>query len=126
MTPEAALFIQRANTVLDRAAVMLKAGLNEDAARPAYLASRTGKTSKTHQGVRREFFRLTKDASRTDPELRRFLAQSYEFKAVADYFSGPNPVVAPDEAEDAIATARRFVEHFSVLAPAQEGTSGSA
>ncbi len=64
MTPEAAQFIQHANTVLERADVMLSAGLNEDAARTAYLASfhmaqayifeRTGKTSKTHQGVRRE------------------------------------------------------------------------
>jgi uncharacterized protein (UPF0332 family) len=80
---------------------MLKAGLNEDAARAAYIASfhvaqtyifeRTGKTSKTHHGVHREFSRLTKDDRRTDPELRRFLSRAYEFKSVADYFPVRTP-----------------------------------
>jgi uncharacterized protein (UPF0332 family) len=83
MKPESAKFVEQANIVLARADVMLSVGLNEDAAREAYLASfhmaqvyifeRTEKTFKTHHGVQREFFRLTKDDARTDLELRRFL-----------------------------------------------------
>jgi uncharacterized protein (UPF0332 family) len=121
--PEATLFIERANIVLGRAGVMLEAGLNEDSAWAAYIASfhvaqayifeRTGKAFKTHRGVRQEFFRLTQADGRTDPELRRFLARAYEFKSVADYFSGPNPVISQDEAEEAIRTARHFVAHFA-------------
>ncbi len=113
---------------------MLSAGLNEDAARTAYPASfhmaqayifeRTGKTSKTRQRVRREFFRLTKDDPRTDPDLRRFLARSYEFKMVADYFSGPTAVVASDEAEEAVSTAQRFVKHFTSLVPVEDPDAG--
>jgi uncharacterized protein (UPF0332 family) len=68
---------------------------------------------KSHRGVRQEFFRLTQADGRTDPELQLFLARAYEFKSVADYFSGPNPVISQHEAEEAIATARQFVAHFS-------------
>jgi uncharacterized protein (UPF0332 family) len=39
MKPESAKFVTQANIVLARADVMLKVGLNEDAAREAYLAS---------------------------------------------------------------------------------------
>ena len=39
MTPESARFVAQANIILGRADVMLGAGLNEDAAREAYLAS---------------------------------------------------------------------------------------
>jgi uncharacterized protein (UPF0332 family) len=119
MKPESARYIAQADIILGRADVMLKAGLNEDATRAAYLASfhvaqayifeRTDKTSKTHHGVQREFFRLSKDDRRTDQKLRRFLSQSYEYKAAADYFSGPNPVTSPEDAAEAVATARRFV-----------------
>ena len=104
---------------------MLAAKLNEDAACAAYLASfhtaqaylfeRAQRTFKTHHGVRREFVHLTRDNARVDPDLRRFLAQSYEFKAAADYFSGSNPVMPPEEAAAAIETARRFVDHFTAL-----------
>jgi uncharacterized protein (UPF0332 family) len=79
MKPESAKYIAQANILLGRADVMLKAGLSEDAARAAYLASfhvaqdyifeRTDKTSKTHHGVQREFLRLTKDDRRTDPKV---------------------------------------------------------
>ena len=101
MKPESAKSVEQANIVLARADIMLSAGLNEDAARQAYLASfhvvqayifeRTDGTFKMHHGVQREFFLLTKDDVRTDQNLRRFLSQSYEFKSVADYSSGPNP-----------------------------------
>ena len=125
MKPESARFVEQANIVLGRADIMLSVGLNEDAAREAYLASfhvaqayifeRTDRTFKTHHGVQREFFRLTQDDVRTDQVLRRFLSQSYEFKSVADYFSGPNPVTAPEDAAEAISTAKRFVAHFTQM-----------
>ena len=125
MKPESAKFVEQANIVLARADIMLNVGLNEDAAREAYLASfhvaqayifeRIDKTFKTHHGVQREFFRLTKDDARTDQDLRRFLSRSYEFKSVAEYFSGPNPVTSPGDAAEAIATAKRFVAHFTQL-----------
>ena len=130
MKPESARFVEQANIVLARADVMLNVSLNEDAAREAYLASfhvaqayifeRTDKTFKTHHGAQREFFRLTKDDARTDQDLRRFLSQSYEFKSIADYFSGPNPVTLPEDAAEAIATAKRFVAHFTELVPAPD------
>jgi uncharacterized protein (UPF0332 family) len=128
MKPESARFVEQANIILARADIMLKAGLNEDAAREAYLASfhvaqayifeRVDRTFKTHHGVQREFFRLSKDDARTDLGLRRFLSQSYEFKSVADYFSGPNPVTSAADAAEAVATAKRFVAHFAQLVPA--------
>jgi uncharacterized protein (UPF0332 family) len=131
--PESVKFIEQANIMLTRADIMLSAGLNEDAAREAYLASfhtaqayifeRTDKTFKTHRGVQSEFFRLTRHDARTDQDLRRFLAQSYEFKSVADYFSGPSPVTSRETAAEAIATARRFVEHFTRLVPPPISTS---
>jgi uncharacterized protein (UPF0332 family) len=127
MKAESAKFIQQADIVLKRGAIMLQAGLNEDAARAAYLAcfhvaqayifERTDKTLKTHHGVQREFYRLTKEDARTDRELRRFLSRSYEYKAVADYFSGPNPVISPEEAAVALTTAKRFVADFASLVP---------
>ena len=104
---------------------MLRAGLNEDAARTAYLASfhtaqayifeRIGRIFKTHRGVQREFFQLIRKDPRGDQDLRRFLSQAYEFKSIADYFSGPDAVTLPEEAAEAIQTARRFVAHFASL-----------
>jgi uncharacterized protein (UPF0332 family) len=127
MRPESVKFIEQANIVLVRADIMLNVSLNEDAARLAYLASfhvaqayifeRTNKVSKTHRGVQTEFFRLTKDDPRTDPDLRRFLSESYEFKSIADYFSGPDPKTSSEDAAEAVATAKRFVAHFARLVP---------
>jgi uncharacterized protein (UPF0332 family) len=127
MKPESAKFVQQANIVLARADIMLTANLNEDAARAAYLASfhvaqayifeRTGKTSKSHHSVQTEFFRPTKDDSRVDHDLRRFLSQSYDFKSVADYSTGPDAVTSARDACEAVTTAKRFVAHFTNLVP---------
>ena len=62
-----------------------------------------------------EFFRLSKDDTRVDHELRRFLSQSYEFKSVADYGTGPDAGTSAAEASDAVAIAKRFVSHFRGL-----------
>ena len=78
---------------------MLAAGLNYDAGRAAYLAAfhaaqaivfeRSGKVVKTHKGVNIEFLRLTKDDPAFTPDQRGFLSPAYDFKAVADYDTGP-------------------------------------
>ena len=127
MKPESAKFIEQAHIVIARADLMLTVKLNEDAARAAYLASfhvaqayifeRTGKTSKSHNGVQTEFFRLTKDDARVDPLLRRFLSQAYEFKSVADYFTGAEAVTSAADAAEAVAASKRFVAHFAGLVP---------
>lgn len=125
MKAESAIFVEQATIILARAQIMLRAGLNEDAARAAYMAGfhvaqayifeRTDKTSKSHKGVQIEFFRLTKDDPRIDVELRKFLSQSYDYKSVADYFTGPDASTSAEEATNALATSRRFVTHVSEL-----------
>jgi uncharacterized protein (UPF0332 family) len=127
MNPETIQYINQANKIIIRADLMLSIGLNEDAARAAYIASfhvaqayifeRTRKIAKSHHGVQTEFFRLTRDDSRVDPALRRFLSQSYEFKSVADYSTGDEAVTSAHEATDAVATAKSFIAHFRGLAP---------
>lgn len=125
MKAESIAFLNQADIILSRADLMLTVRLNEDAAREAYLAcfhvaqayifERTGNVAKTHRGVQTEFFRLTKDDVRTDDELRRFLSQSYEFKAVADYGTGPEATTSRETAIEAIATAKRFVAFFRTM-----------
>lgn len=138
MKPEAAKFVEQAEIVLARAATMLSVGLNEDAARAAYMAcfhvaqayvfERTDKTAKSHKGVQIEFFRLTKDDPRTDTTLRQFLSQAYDFKSVADYFTGDDAVTSADEASNALATSKLFVAHFAGLisSPAPKPRPGPA
>jgi len=125
MKPEATRFVDQANIMLARAEIMLRAGPNEDAARAAYLAGfhaaqassfeRVGRIFKTHRGVQKEFFQMVRKDPRADQDLRRFLSQAYEFKSIADYFSGPDPVTPPEEASEAIQTAKHFVAHFVSL-----------
>lgn len=125
MTPEAERFLQKAGTHLEHARVMLGVDLNEDAGRAAYLAGfhaaqalifeRTGKVLKTHEGVQSEFYRLTKDDPRCPDDLRIFLSQAYNLKAIADYETGPGSVVPPERAAAAIETAGRFVDFIARL-----------
>ena len=127
MRAESERFLEQADVMLGRADVMLTVGLNEDAARCAYLAchhaalgyvfERTGAVSKSHKGAQVEFYRLSKSDLRADDGLRRFLSHAYEFKAVADYFATRGGVITPDAAIEAVATARRFVDHFGALTP---------
>ena len=104
---------------------MLTVDLSDDAGRSAYLAcfhaaqafvlEKTGKSTKTHNGVRTEFVRLTKDDDRVDPTLRRFLFKSYNFKSAADYFTAGDDEMSPQQASEAVATAKRFVDHVMTL-----------
>jgi hypothetical protein len=60
--------------------------------------------------VNSQFNLLTRGDPRVDSELRRFLPQAYNLKAIADYEAGPNAVVPLERVEAAIATATRFLD----------------
>ncbi len=127
MKPETAEFIAYAIKLLGDADKMLDTGLDDHAARTAYLAcfhmaraytfERNGRTAKTHGGVQTEFFRLSKDDDRSDPELRAFLTTAYHYKSSSDYETGPEDNPSPEEAREAVETARRFVAQFALLTP---------
>jgi uncharacterized protein (UPF0332 family) len=101
---------------------MLAIDLDEAAGRTAYLAGfhaaqaflseKTGRTAKTHKGVHIEFQRLTKDDGTLPAELRYFLSYAYNFKAIADYETGPGAQIPGEQASEALAMAKRFVAHL--------------
>jgi uncharacterized protein (UPF0332 family) len=119
LTPEAGLFLAKARRLLDEADGMLSMRYNEAAGRTAYLAGfhaaqalishKTGRSSKTHNGVRAEFHRLIHGNARFDDTLRHFLGSTYNLKAIADYETGPSSEVPPERAARAIAEAKLFV-----------------
>lgn len=125
MTPEASAFLRKARKHLGRARIMLGVSLHEDAGRAAYLASfhaaqafifeNIGKALKTHQGVQSEFFRLTKDDLRLGPDLRVFLSQAYNLKAIADYEEGEDSPIFAQRSVAAVETAARFVDCIARL-----------
>jgi uncharacterized protein (UPF0332 family) len=122
---ETASYLEKAQTLLAEADAMFGIHLNEAAGRTAYLAGfhaaqafifeHTGKTSRTHSGVHTEFLRLTKDDPRLAPDLRIFLSQSYNLKAVADYETGPGSKVSVELARTTIETGKRFVARMVEL-----------
>jgi len=119
VTPEAAKFLDKARRLAKGAAAMLDAGFTEAAGRDAYLsgyhASANGRPAKTHDGVKSEFSRLTKDDPRIAHELRAFLFSASRLKEIADYELGP--VELPKErVAQAIETANKLVECVSVCA----------
>ena len=63
--------------------------------------------------MRSTFARLVKDDPRIDRTLVRFLGRAYRFKEVADYGIGPQAVVTISEAQEAIASAVRFVDRIA-------------
>lgn len=126
MTPETSEHLDKAREYLGKARGLLDVmHYNDEAGRAAYLAGyhaaqaliseRTGKIAKTHEGVNSQFNLLTKGNSRIDTQLRRFLAQAYNLKAVADYETGPGSVVPVERVEAAIAAAVRFVDRVAAL-----------
>jgi uncharacterized protein (UPF0332 family) len=125
VTPEAERYLAKARLTLERARLMLTVRLTEDAGRSAYLAGyhaaeafifeRTGKIIKTHKGAHTEFARLSLNTPRIDLELRRFLPQAYDLKAICDYELGPDAVVPVDKAEAAVQMATRFVDCIASL-----------
>jgi len=125
LTPESDRFLQKARKHLSRANIMLGVNLYEDAGRAAYLSSfhaaqallfeNTGNVFKTHKGVQSEFLRLTKDDSRLGSDLRVFLSQAYNLKAIADYEEGEDSPLFARRAAAAVETAARFVDCIAGL-----------
>ncbi len=121
MTPETNEHLNKAREYLVKARNLLDVmQYNDEAGRAAYLAAfhaaqaliseRTGTTANTHEGVNSQFNLLTRGDERVDAELRRFLSQAYNLKAIADYETGPDAVVPLERVEAAIATAARFLD----------------
>lgn len=125
MTPEAGRYLAKARLTLQHARTMLTVNLTADAGRAAYLAGyqaaealifeRTGKVTKTHKGAHREFARLTVGEVRIDKQLRQFLPQAHDLKAICDYELGPEAVVPHDKAVAAVETSGRFVDCIASL-----------
>lgn len=125
MTPQADEFLQKARELLAQAETMLRVELHDACGRNAYLAAfhtaqaflfeRAGKIHKTHNGVRSEFGRLTRDDARFTDDLRSFLARSYNLKAIADYETGPGSHVSRESASKALQEAEHFVSMISAL-----------
>ncbi len=125
MTPEVSGYLDKARQCLSYALVNLEVKLGNDAGRNAYLAAfhaaqalifdRTGKAAKSHQGVHAEFNRLAKEEKRIDRDVRCFLPQAHNLKAVADYEMGPDAVVPLERAAAAVERAGRFVECIAAL-----------
>jgi len=108
----------KATSSLAKATGMLEAWPDE-AGRLAYLAgmhaaqalifTRTGRVVRTHNGVQREFLRLTRDDPRFDTTLRGFLGRTYALKTIADYETNSGVTVTRERAAEAIAAGERFV-----------------
>ena len=75
----------------------------------ALISHHTNRSVKTHRGVSAELHRLIQNDARFDEELRAFLGRGYQLKAIADYETGPDSHVTPEQAQAAITGARRFV-----------------
>jgi uncharacterized protein (UPF0332 family) len=122
VTPETGYFLEKAYRLLVEAEAMLTIDLNDAAGRTAYLAGfhaaqafiseATGRSVKTHKGVHGELHRLTKDDPYFDADLRSFLTQTYNLKAIADYETGPGTEISVERATLAVERASRFIRHF--------------
>jgi len=53
---------------------------------------------------------LTKDDPRFTPDQRIFLSQGYNFKALADYDTGPGAELSAEKASAALKGGRGFVD----------------
>jgi uncharacterized protein (UPF0332 family) len=128
--PETGRYLAKARRLLMEARTAAGVDLTEAAGRASYLAAfhaaqalifeRSGNVSKTHRGVHIQFARLTKDEPGISSELREFLPQSYNLKAVADYEVGADATVPLEEAIAAIETAERFVDRIAELVGGEE------
>jgi uncharacterized protein (UPF0332 family) len=128
MKPETADCLAKAKQCLDGAKQIAALPLPQVAAREAYLAAyhaaegyifeQTGRTVKTHRGLRTAFSRLARSEPRIPSEYLTFLARAYELKSIADYGVGPTaqPITA-DDAARAIETAERFIDTITQLLP---------
>ena len=81
----------------------------------AFIFENTGQSPKTHNGVHTEFLRLTRGQTRIAPEMRIFLSQSYNLKAIADYETGPSSSISPERAQLTIQAGQLFVAGIAML-----------
>jgi uncharacterized protein (UPF0332 family) len=120
MKPQTGAFLKKSRVLLNEADVMLEIKLIDAAGRTAYLAGfhaaqalifeRTGKIIKRHRGVRNELHLLIKDDPRFNLELRAFLGRTYDLKTIADYETGPGSEISPKKVQQAVDTAKRFID----------------
>ena len=125
MTPEGRSYLAKAQEDLNDARKIADIGLAKVAARSAYYAAfhaaealifeRTGKIAKTHTGVRSEFSRPMKETPNFDRSLTAFLAKAYTFREIGNYGIGPAAIITMEEAEEALAAARQFVEKVTAM-----------
>jgi uncharacterized protein (UPF0332 family) len=127
MKPETADCLAKARECLDGAKQIAGLPLPQVAAREAYLAAfhaaeayifeQTGRTVKTHRGLRTTFSQLARN-ERIALEYLTFLARAYELKSIADYSVGPTArPITNDDAARAIETAESFIDAIAQLLP---------
>lgn len=134
MKPQTAAFLAKSREFLNKANDLFGAHhWPDEAGRAAYLAGlhaaqaliyeTTGHTRKRHSTVQGEFAQLVRNEPRFDRELQTFLPRTYNLKAIADYETGPGSQVSPEQAQQAITTAIRFVDTISALLEAEPDRS---
>lgn len=121
----------KARDFLAKARIMLDAGLPDEAGRAAYLAGfhaaqavlarRSGRTAKTHSGVRPSFAAAVRDDPRFGPEQRAFLARGYGVKTVSDHGVDPALRVTPERAAEVMRAAERFVSAVEAALASGDG-----
>ena len=119
MKPETAAYLANAAEALKDAKAILAIRIPRQAARLAYYAQfhaaqalifeRTDRVAKTHRGVKIQFHKLANEDARLGPRLAGDLAATYHFKEAADYETGTESTISPEDANDAI----RVAEHFA-------------
>jgi uncharacterized protein (UPF0332 family) len=124
MKPETADCLTKARECLGGAEQIAGLPLPQVAAREAYLAAfhaaeayifeQTGRTVKTHRGLRTTFSRLTRNEPRVAPEYLAFLPEPTNLNRFADYSVSPS--VRPITADDA-ARAIETTEDLSTPSP---------
>lgn len=127
--PETAAYLAKARQSLKESAIVAANDLLEAAGRAAYLAAyhaaqayvfdTTGRSAKSHSGVRSEFARLARNEPRIERAFPTFLARAYTLKENADYAIGHGPGLTRAEAEQATETAQRFVDGIAQLLEAE-------
>lgn len=130
MSPEAQQHLAKARQELTKATATLGIDLADEAGRLAYLAAfhaaqalifeRSGRTPKTHQGVRSRFGALARAEPGIDVSMRRFLTDGYDLKSIADYAVGPDALVSRADAASAVEAATRFVASIENLLSGEE------
>ncbi len=123
MKTETAAYLANAAEALKDAKAILAIRIPRQAARLAYYAQfhaaqalifeRTDRVAKTHRGVKIQFHKLTNGDPALDRGLAGDLAATYHFKEAADYETGAENAISPEDAAEAIRVAERFVAAVS-------------